>query len=85
MAKKTSDYGSATEITVVHSENAEGGALCIDIFRRGDDSFGFELFRRDVESGEGWFRLGTYADHRFDSPEDAANAAAEIFDWFRGP
>ena len=85
MAKRTLDYGSAKEITVHYSENAEGGTLCVDIFERADGSFGFELFRCDPETGEGWFRLGYHADQQHAKLNDAVQAARGAYGWFTGP
>ena len=42
---------------------------------RANNTFGFEEYRRDVEDGRGWFLVGHYAQHVYDST-DAALAAA---------
>ena len=62
---------------VIKSIEAPGGQLCVDIFRRDDDSFGFELYRRDPEEGYGWYPIGYFGDRPFPS-QAAAEAAAHI-------
>ncbi len=66
------------------SVNSSDGSHCIDIFRRPDGSFGFEEYRRDVEDGRGWFAVGGYAERRFDSADDARDAAKGLVVWFQG-
>jgi hypothetical protein len=67
---------------VLMSRNAPGGLLCVDVFGTGDGSYGFELYRRDTESQEGWFKIGSFSAKRFESFEDAKSAAVQEFDWF---
>ena len=43
---------------VTKSINSDEGLRCVDIFRRADNSFGFEEYRKDPEANEGWFRIG---------------------------
>ena len=62
---------------VIRSINAEGGAVCVDLFLRPDGSFGFEEFRRDPEDTRGWYVIGHHGARRFES-FDAALATARI-------
>ena len=60
---------------VIRSINDTGALRCLDIFRRGDGSFGFEEYRRDPEDQSGWYPIGGHAGRVFPS-EAAADAAA---------
>ncbi|MDD9911188.1 MAG: hypothetical protein OXR62_16080 [Ahrensia sp.] len=52
-------YRRSTEMgRVVRSINATGDMRCVDIFERPDGNFGFEEYRRDPETAEGWFPIG---------------------------
>ena len=66
---------------VLRSIETEDGDRCVDIFRRGDGSFGFEGYRRDPEDTSGWFRVTLYGDQRFDSEAAVIDAARRIFPW----
>ena len=55
-------------------ENAEANR-CVDIFVRGDGTFGFEEYRRDPEDAGGW-TLVAYHAHRVYPTREAAEAAA---------
>ena len=57
--------------------------LCVDIFQRDDGSFGFEEYRRDVESNEGWFKTGFYENYKFKTQEEAYFKAKEYVDWLK--
>jgi hypothetical protein len=84
MPGRASAYGTREPVTVVQSQDAEGGALCAAILERADGGFGFELFRRDLETGEGWFRLGPNAGRSFAEADDAFAAASRWSDRFAG-
>ena len=43
---------------VTKSISSDEGLRCVDIFRREDNSFGFEEYRTDPEANEGWFKIG---------------------------
>jgi hypothetical protein len=60
---------------LVSYEDQEG-RLCVDIFFRPDGTFGFELFRRDVEDGGGWYIVGHFARLRSFATRAEAEAAA---------
>ena len=66
---------------VVRSVNAFGEGLCVDFFRRPDGSFGFEEYRRDAESGEGWFPIGFYSERRFQTLAQAERDAMGYVAW----
>jgi hypothetical protein len=66
---------------VVLSINATGEALCVDFFQRTDSSYGFEEYRRDVETGEGWFPIGFHSARRFETLEQAKTDAKGSVAW----
>ena len=68
---------------VIKSIEAPGGQLCVDIFRRPDDSFGFELYRRDPEEGHGWYQVGYFADRQFETQATAEAAARDAVPWLK--
>jgi hypothetical protein len=61
-------------------ENAEANR-CVDIFRRGDGSFGFEEYRRDPEDRGGWTLVAYHAHRVFATRDEAAAAAAGSVTW----
>jgi hypothetical protein len=69
--------------TVLTSLEDGYGERCVDLFRRPDDSFGFEEFRRDVEDSGAWTPVAYYSSARFDSKQDALRAAANAVPWLR--
>ena len=68
--------------TVLYSINHDGDTICVDVFRRPDDTFGFEEFRRDPEDVRGWFAIGHYGRETFSSVEAALDAATGCVGWF---
>lgn len=66
---------------VMRSINAPGDLLCVDIFRRPDDSFGFEEYRRDPEDGRGWFPVGHHGAKVFITQDAAWQAACDHVRW----
>ncbi len=66
---------------VVQSINMFGDAICVDLFERDNGTFGFEEYRRDSETGEGWFPIGHYSGNVFETPEEARSAARESVAW----
>ena len=48
---------------------------CVDVFRRPDDSFGFEEFRRDVEDRGAWTPVRYFSAQPY-ATQDAALAAS---------
>ncbi|WP_425074170.1 hypothetical protein [Sagittula sp. S175] len=71
----------AHENTVLRSINLPGEAICVDIFRRPDGSFGFDEFRRDPEDGRGWYSIGFHGTQRFDTEAEALAAARTAVHW----
>ena len=68
---------------VVRSINAPGEMMCVDVFRRPDNSYGWALYRREPEDGHGWFLLSE--DRRaFQSPDTALATAGLAHDWLTG-
>ena len=49
-----------TKKFVVRSINNSDQSLCVDIFKRKDNTFGFEEYRRDKETHEGWYKVNIY-------------------------
>ena len=56
---------------------------CVDIFKRKDNSFGFEEFRRDFESNTGWFCIGNYSEISFNSEKEATEEATRKIIWLK--
>lgn len=67
--------------TVLESINLDGDGLCVDFFKRPDSSYGFEEYRRDTETGEGWFPIGFYSDLRFETLDQARQQAIDCVIW----
>ena len=68
---------------VLNSIQNDAGDYCVDIFRRVDNSFGFEEYRRDPEDGRGWFSLHRYAGLVFDTEADALAEARATVAWLK--
>ena len=66
---------------VLRSIEAPGGQACVDLFRRADDTFGFETYRRDPEAPSGWYPIGHQAALRYASAEAALAAARDTAPW----
>jgi hypothetical protein len=58
---------------------------CVDLFRRPDDTYGFEEFRRDVEDAGTWTPVQYYSDVVFPSKEAAMGAAIKAVAWLTAP
>ena len=69
---------------VVRSINNTDVSLCVDIFQREDNTFGFEEYRRDLETNEGWYKVGFFGDIIFSSEEEAYNNACKSVVWLNG-
>ena len=67
--------------TVVLSINASGESICVDFFKRDDASYGYEEYRRDVETAEGWFPIGFHSGNRFETLEQAKSDAMGRVAW----
>jgi hypothetical protein len=71
---------------VVSSFDSPDGDYCVDIFQRGDGTFGLEEFRRDAEDLNGWFPLHRHSREVFTTSERAlAHARATVAWMMRGP
>jgi len=70
--------------TVLTSLEDPHGERCVDLFRRPDQSFGFEEFRRDVEDAGVWTPVAYYSSARFASQDLALRAAGRAVPWLRG-
>ena len=66
---------------VLRSINNMNESLCVDIFQRKDSSYGFEEYRRDLESNEGWYKIGTFGDSTFNTEEEAYKNACRSIAW----
>jgi len=66
---------------VTRSINMEGNLRCVDIFKRPDETFGFEEYRRDPEDGRGWFPVGFYNDRSFGTEAEALSDAENAVSW----
>ena len=65
---------------VLRSINNSDESRCVDIYQREDNSFGFEEYRRDFETNEGWYKVGVFRDSVFFSEDEAyRNALTNIF------
>lgn len=53
---------------------------CVDLFKRPDETHGFEEFRRDAEDVR-WTVVGYYASRVFPSKETALAAAIRAVEW----
>ena len=69
---------------VVRSINNTDKSLCVDIFQREDNTFGFEEYRRDSETNEGWYKVGFFGDSIFSSEEEAYESACKSIVWLNG-
>jgi len=54
---------------------------CVDLFRRPDDTYGFEEFRRDAEDAGAWTPVAYYSQSVFASNEAALSAATNSVPW----
>ena len=61
-------------------ENAEHDR-CVDLFRRPDDTYGFEEFRRDVEDAGAWTPLQFWSHAPYPSKSAALSAATDAVAW----
>ncbi|HUS95330.1 MAG TPA: hypothetical protein VMX97_01175 [Hyphomicrobiaceae bacterium] len=66
---------------MLRSIETTDGQRCVDIFIRVDKSFGFEVYRRDMEDARGWFAIGGFIEQRFDTEVLAIHAAHKAAPW----
>ena len=51
------------------------------IFKREDNSFGYEEYRRDLETNEGWYKIGFLEHLIFTNEEEAYTSASQNILW----
>ena len=68
---------------VVRSINNSDQSLCIDIFKRNDNTFGFEEYRRDKETYEGWYKIYSYGHYIYFSEQEALISAYKNVGWLK--
>lgn len=73
--------GSVVDGLVLDSVETPDGGRCVDVFRRGDGAYGFEVYRRDAEDLAGWFPIGGFAETSYESEAEAREAAALVAPW----
>ncbi len=66
---------------VLDSIETPNGDRCVDIFRRDDNTYGFEEYRRDMEDPRGWFPIGHHQFRVFEAEADARTAARTEVAW----
>ncbi|NQW01050.1 MAG: hypothetical protein HQ483_15195 [Rhodospirillales bacterium] len=66
---------------VLASLETPDGDRCVDLFRRPDGSFGFEIYRRDTEDLTGWFAIGGHVHKPYATQDQARQAAARLAPW----
>jgi hypothetical protein len=62
---------------VLASYQTDDAARCVDIFRRPDDTFGFEEFRRDPEDLGAWTPVAYFSSRHYPSEFSAVEAARQ--------
>ena len=68
---------------VVRSINNSDQSLCIDIFKREDNTYGFEEYRRDKETYEGWYKVHSYGQDVYFSEQEALTNAYKNVIWLK--
>ena len=68
---------------VVRSINNNDQSLCVDIFRRRDKTYGFEEYRRDKETHEGWYKVNSFGDYVYFSEQEALISAYKNVGWLK--
>jgi hypothetical protein len=66
---------------VLASHQTDDASRCVDIFRRPDDTFGFEEFRRDPEDLGAWTPVGYFSSREYPSEAAAIDAARQAVPW----
>ncbi|MDA9240208.1 hypothetical protein N9P31_00915 [bacterium] len=66
---------------VLKSINLPGDNICVDIFIRPNNTYGFDEFRRDPEDGRGWFSIGHHGSVEFSSVPEAVAEAMKAIPW----
>lgn len=66
---------------VLRSIETPDGDRCVDLFVRGDGSFGFEEYRREPEDGRGWYPIGSHGTRKFSCADTALDEAQARVPW----
>jgi hypothetical protein len=66
---------------VMESIETPDGDRCVDIFRRADNTYGFGVYRRDLEEPSGWFPIGRHRFTNYGSEDEARAAARQKVGW----
>ena len=72
-----------TKKYVIRSINNSDQSLCVDIFKRNDNTFGFEEYRRDKETYEGWYKVKMYEHNIYLTEKEAFSNACKHVHWLR--
>ncbi|HKI99406.1 MAG TPA: hypothetical protein VKB51_13115 [bacterium] len=67
--------------TVLRSIETPESDRCVDVFRRPDGTFGYAVFRRDVEDARGWFPITAGDQGRYATAEAALQGAVADVPW----
>jgi hypothetical protein len=67
-------------IVLVSHQSVEADR-CVDVFRRPDESFGFEEFRRDPEDMGVWTPVSYYSGRSYPTEAEAVAAARQAVIW----
>ena len=68
---------------VVRSINNSDQSLCVDIFKRNDKTYGFEEYRRDKETYEGWYKVNIYEHKTYLTEKEAFANACKYIHWLK--
>jgi hypothetical protein len=66
---------------VLASQQTADASRCVDIFSRGNGTFGFEEFRRDPEDMGAWTPVSYYSGLEFNTEAEAVEAARQAVPW----
>ncbi len=67
--------------TILATYETQEHNRCVDVFARPDQTYGFEEFRRDPEDMGTWYDVAYFAEHRYDTREEAEQAARREVGW----
>ena len=68
---------------VIRSINNNDQSLCVDIFKRNDKTYGFEEYRRDKETHEGWYKVNIYEHNIYLTEKEAFSNACKHVHWLK--
>ena len=68
---------------IVCSINNSDQSQCVDIFKRKDNTYGFEEYRRDKETYEGWYKIHSYEQDVYLSEQEALTSAYKNVSWLK--